>query len=423
MNKSNTDIYLDTRRPKKDGRFPVKLRVTFERKTKYFPLNFNFTEAEFEIVWKSSKPKGEAKEIHSKLHSEEIKAINIIKDMPVFSFQAFGRKFLGPEYAKGDIFAKYDQYIAALEKNEQVGTASVYRTSKRSIYKFLVKYYGIQTESFHFTQINESLLQEYENYILKDNEGTYSTVGINLRPLRTLFNMARDEGDIPADHYPFGKRKYQIPAAVNNKRPLEGHELKKLLLTEADAFEEKARDFWFFSYLCNGINMKDIAEMKYGVNLLDDQIVFFREKTKRTNKTNLKPIIVPLVEHSKIIIDKYKNSDARKGVYVFSILEVGMSAIEKQRAVQNFTRFVNQHIKRLAEKAKLGKDISTYWARHTFANTLLNNGASPALISESIGHSNVKTTANYLSGFAGEKKKKFANSLMDFMKETEPVVK
>lgn len=417
MKKARTDIYLDTRRPKKDGSYPVKLRVTFERKTQYFPLNLSLTEEEFDKVWTSPKPRGEDKEARIFLVNEEERAMDIIDQMTVFSFDLFERKFLGPAYAKGDVFAKYDEYIAQLLKNDQVGTASVYRTSKRSLFKFLAKYYGLKTESFHFTQINESLLQEYENYILNDNGGTYSTVGINLRPLRTLFNIAREEGDIPSDYYPFGKRKYQIPAAVNNKRPLEPHELKLLLQAEADPFEEKARDFWFLSYLCNGINMKDIAEMKFGVNLLDDQIVFLREKTKRTNKTNLKPIIVPLIDWSKQIIAKYQNPEVMKGSYVFPILEPGMSALEKQRAVQNFTRFVNQHIKRLAEKAKIGKDISTYWARHTFANTMLNNGASPAMISESIGHSNVKTTANYLSGFFGETKKKFASTLMDFMKD------
>jgi len=413
MKKARTDIYLDTRRPKKDGSYPVKLRVTFERKTQYFPLNLSLTKEEFETVWISPKPRGEAKEARILLVNAEDRAMDIIDQMSVFNFDLFERKFLGPAYAKGDVFAKYDEYIAQLIKNDQVGTASVYRTSKRSLFKFLAKYYGLKTESFHFTQINESLLQEYENYILKDSGGTYSTVGFNLRPLRTLFNIAREEGDIPPDHYPFGKRKYQIPAAVNNKRPLEPHELKLLLQSEADPFEEKARDFWFLSYLCNGINMKDIAEMKFGINLSDDQIVFLREKTKRTNKTNLKPIIVPLIDWSKQIIAKYQNTEVMKGSYVFPILEPGMNAIEKQRAVQNFTRFVNQHIKRLGEKAKIGKDISTYWARHTFANTMLNNGASPALISESIGHSNVKTTANYLSGFKLSSKLELANKLMD----------
>jgi len=416
MKKARTDIYLDTRRPKKDGSYPVKLRVTFERKTQYFPLNLSLTKEEFETVWISPKPRGEAKEARILLVNAEDRAMDIIDQMSVFNFDLFERKFLGPAYAKGDVFAKYDEYIAQLIKNDQVGTASVYRTSKRSLFKFLAKYYGLKTESFHFTQINESLLQEYENYILKDSGGTYSTVGFNLRPLRTLFNIAREEGDIPPDHYPFGKRKYQIPAAVNNKRPLEPHELKLLLQSEADPFEEKARDFWFLSYLCNGINMKDIAEMKFGINLSDDQIVFLREKTKRTNKTNLKPIIVPLIDWSKQIIAKYQNTEVMKGSYVFPILEPGMNAIEKQRAVQNFTRFVNQHIKRLGEKAKIGKDISTYWARHTFANTMLNNGASPALISESIGHSNVKTTANYLSGFKLSSKLELANKLMDFNK-------
>jgi hypothetical protein len=44
--------------------------------------------------------------------------------------------------------------------------------------------------------------------------------------MRTLFNMSREEGDIPMDHYPFGKRKYQIPASTNNKRPLDGEQMK-----------------------------------------------------------------------------------------------------------------------------------------------------------------------------------------------------
>lgn len=163
--------------------------------------------------------------------------------------------------------------------------------------------------------------------------------------------------------------------------------------------------------------MHDIAEMKFETNLQTTQIVFFREKTKRTNKTNLKTIVIQLVGLSRSIIEKYRNTDTKKGNYVFPILQPGMTATEKKRAIQNFTRFVNQHIKRLAAKAGLGKAISTHWARHSFANTMLNNGASIEMISESVGHSSNKTTANYLSGFKVEKKQEMAEKLMDFMKE------
>lgn len=83
----------------------------------------------------------------------------------------------------------------------------------------------------------------------------------------------------------------------------------------------------------------------------------------------------------------------------------------------NFTKFVNQHIKRLASKTGLGKDISTYWVRYSFSNTMLKNGAIIELSSESVGHWHIKTTANYLSGYKVEKKQEMAEKLMDFMKE------
>jgi len=413
----STSIFLDTRRLKKDKTFPVKLRVTFQRKSHYYDTDYSMTVSDFETIMKSEKLRGENKDIKFDLMNIEDKAMTVIEEMTHFTFPAFEKKFLGPSYQKGDVFAKYQEYISQLEKNDQIGTASAYRCSMKSLFKFLEKFYNLKTMSFPFAEINENLLQEYENYMINELESSYSTVGIYLRPLRTLFNNAKEDGDIPADHYPFGKRKYQIPAATNNKRPLSGEEMKLLLETPADQFEEKARDFWFLSYLCNGVNMHDIAEMKFETNLQTTQIVFFREKTKRTNKTNLKTIVIQLVGLSHSIIEKYRNTDTKKGKYVFPILQPGLTAKEKKRAIQNFTRFVNQHIKRLALKAGLGKDISTYWARHSFSNTMLNNGASIEMISESVGHSSIKTTANYLSGFKVEKKQEMAEKLMDFMKE------
>ena len=79
-----------------------------------------------------------------------------------------------------------------------------------------------------------------------------TTVGIYLRPLRAIFNKAIEEGDIVADIYPF--KKYQIPTGQNIKKALDKSELKKLFTTQVEpgSPKEKARDFWFFSYQCNG---------------------------------------------------------------------------------------------------------------------------------------------------------------------------
>ena len=88
--------------------------------------------------------------------------------------------------------------------------------------------------------------------------------------------------------------------------------------------------------------------------------------------------------------------------------------MEKLRTNQNFTRFINQHIKKLAKNAGLTSDISTYWARHSFTSTAIRNGASLELIQESLGHKDMKTTMNYWGGFDDAAKRGISEKLMDF---------
>ena len=60
--------------------------------------------------------------------------------------------------------------------------------------------------------------------------------------------------------------------------------------------------------------------------------------------------------------------------------------------------------------------VSTYWARHSFSTMALNSGANVEFISESLGHSDIKTTKRYLNGFDDENKQDVINKITDFIK-------
>ncbi len=76
-------------------------------------------------------------------------------------------------------------------------------------------------------------------------------------------------------------------------------------------------------------------------------------------------------------------------------------------------------MKKIGEKLKIEKEITTYTARHSFSTVLKRSGASVDIISEALGHSNVRTTESYLDSFDDDTIKKYSASLVAFENENE----
>jgi integrase/recombinase XerD len=240
-----------------------------------------------------------------------------------------------------------------------------------------------------------------------------TTLSIYLRSLRAVFNEAIEEKEISSDIYPFGKKRYKVPKVKNVKKALTADQLKKLFNAKPEnEYQEKARAFWFFSYSCNGMNIKDIAELKWGA-LDGDTIVYYRAKTINTAEV-IKPIIVYLNDYTISVIEKYCNDDTYPDNYIFPIISKSQSKVDQRRAIKNFTRLINQHLKKLASALELPEEISTYWARHSFATNAIRKGASMEFVSEAFNHGDLSTTKNYFAGFEEETKRELSKNLMNF---------
>jgi integrase/recombinase XerD len=361
------------------------------------------------------KTRKEYRDLKIQLQAIETNAVTIAEGIKPFSFEIFERHLHGKKSDARNVYTYYSNYIAQLKKEGREGTASNYELSFKSLYEFWT---GERNDSFDkvisFTIITPDFLSQYEKWMLEKGRGL-TTVGIYLRPLRSIFNIALQERDITLDIYPFGKRKYQIPAGRSVKKALSKEDLKTLFTCNLpnDSFQAKARDFWFFSYQCNGMNIKDILGLRYK-DIQGDIIVFTRSKTKNTTKTDSKPIMVPITDFVKQIIEKYGNSASNKNNYIFPIYTDNITELEKLRRTQNFTKFINQHIKKLAEAVGVTTSISTYWARHSFTTNAIRNGASLEFIQESLGHQDMKTTMNYWGGFEESVKRSISEKIMDF---------
>lgn len=413
-------ITLDKRRKKtssnKKGKYPVKLRIYNPTlsKAKLYSLGIDLTEEHYQKLYfpaEKQRLSDELKKVKIKLDYFEKRASEEIEKLDRFTFENFERHFFRDRNSANSVQYYYSEKINRLKDIGKIGTAESYQCSINSIKNF-IESRNRKIESLRFPEVDAKWLKDYESYMLRNGK-TKTTIGIYLRPLSALFNQAIEEKDLSREYYPFGKNKYKIPKGGGVKKALSQSQLKSFYESKPRIpQQEKAKDFWFLSYCLNGMNIHDILLLK-NKNLKSDRIEYVRNKTKDTNQKT-KTITTYLNELSVEIISKYRASSNQPNDLVFPVLERDMTPAEEKKKVKIFTRFINQHIKNIARENDLPVELSTYWARHTFATTSVNNGASLEFMSEALGHGDLKTTQAYFAGFANETKKEFAASLLGF---------
>jgi integrase len=406
---ATTSIVLDTRIQRKDGTYAVKLRITFQRITKYYPLGIYLTTEIWEKV-NGEKPRNEHKNQKTFFNQIELKAINTIKSLPTFSFEAFEKAFNKQTDLSKDVFSLFDNYISELRNNKQHGTADSYGNAKSSFKAF---FSFKNRKKLNFGDITPQWLQEYEEWMLS-KEKSITTVGIYCRSLRKIINIAIEDGQFNQEFYPFGKRKYQIPAGRNIKKALSLSEIQQLYeYSPANEAESKAINLWLLSYLCNGANIQDIARLQFK-NIGANSLMFVREKTKRTTKHDIQPILVSLIPETKDLIKKTAITPKTENDYVLGIID-GNETEENQRAkIKQATKVANKHLKRIGEKLNFPAKLTLGVARHSWATVMKNLGASDEIVGEGLGHQLLTTTKSYLGSFEDKIREKYQSQLLKF---------
>ncbi|MEZ2441719.1 phage integrase SAM-like domain-containing protein [Chitinophaga sp. RCC_12] len=401
----NVKVVPDERRSKNDKRFPLKLRITYKGVRKYYATGYDSTEEEWDMI-NSADAKASLRKIKQEIGIIEKDAQKCCDDITPFSFFQFEKAFFGEKIQFENVESAYKDYIAKLKANEQFGTADSYTTSLNSLKRFKSK--------LHFEQVTKEFLHSFETWMLAAGKSV-TTVGIYLRPLRTIMNIAKENGIIKPEAYPFGKRKYIIPTGRNIKKSLTKAQIKQIFdyETEPGSGMEKAKDFWIFSYLCNGINMMDIAILNQK-DIFTSYITFIREKTKRTTKGN--PITITATRNIYInrILAKWGHGPANGDDFVFDIAEKGDSPALIRTKVKQFTKVTNKWMKRIGEALEFEMPVTTYVARHSYATILVQSGAPLKLASANLGHQSLITTERYFAGFELSTQAQYAKALIDF---------
>ena len=395
-------IILDNRREKKNGLYPVKSRITHKRKQKYYPTGVDLSEDSWEILF-NSKKKELKQDREDTLQSFE-KVTSSIKQVytneEYFSFELLD-KYYGIE-RDSKLKDLFTNKIKELEKEGRVGTAELYQCTIKSLLEYTSK------ATLEVSDITLDFLKSYERWMIESGN-SYTTVGIYLRHLRAIINIAISNKMLNRSKYPFGKDKYQIPTseprniAFNKDQINEIRNFPLKLGSSADL----ARDIWMFSFYSNGMNMYDICLLKYA-DLVNGEIHFIRKKTINTSKKKIEITVTMLPEHGPIL--KKWSKPGNISDYVFPFLEKNLTPEEEKKRVKDLTKLVNKYMSRIGKQLGFGK-INTYSARHSFGNILNSSGVPLTFLQQSFGHKHIDTTISYVSSFDRGSREEFLKNL------------
>ncbi|MDD3037292.1 tyrosine-type DNA invertase cluster 3b [Bacteroides sp.] len=279
-------------------------------------------------------------------------------------------------------------YIECLRKEGRYATAHIYENALKSFAIFC------GTSVVSFSWVNRERLRGYGQY-LYERGLKLNTVSTYMRMLRSIYNRGVEQGNAP--YIPRLFREVYTGVDIRQKKALPVAELHKLLYTNLQS--ERLRHTQTIAALmfqfC-GMSFADFAHLEKSA--LEQNILHYnRIKTKT-------PMCVEVLDTAKEMIYNLRNRMApQPGCpdYLFYILRGDKKRKDERlyREYQSALRNFNNRLKGLAKALHLKSPVTSYTLRHSWATTAKYRGVPIEMISESLGHTSIKTTQIYLKGF------------------------
>ena len=387
-------------RPKKDNTYPIMLRLTKSGKRKYVSLGVSVKEENWDfnknIPKRNCPDRDTILSVIEKRTAEYRAQINeFMVENKDYTLETLVQR--AESSVRNMTVGNYlDLFISQLAKENRLGYAESFKGLKSSLLLYC------KSLDIKFSAIDNQWLKGYELHLKKEGKAR-NTIGIRFRSLRALYNKAIADEVVKKDYYPFDTFRVSQFHEQTKKRAIKREDIKRIIDLDLrtitnyrSPYLELGRDLFVFSYLSCGINLADMARIRYA-DIFNGRLQYHRKKTNKL-------ITCKLQEPALKIIEKYRKEKVTPEDYIFPILDRKVHKTETQirDKIRKANKATNKALHKIEEKLGLPIELTTYVARHSFATVLKRSGVSISIISESLGHSSEKVTQIYLDSFDNE---------------------
>lgn len=281
---------------------------------------------------------------------------------------------LEPDYEFIDFIA-YSQSV--IEKMGDNKTSEWYQRSITALCWFYKR------EKIDIRDITANRLNEFKEQLFTSGPSgkPLSPGGVSnyMRGVRALFNKARkhfnneDYDIIRVPNNPFPK--VSIPKYRRTRKNISVEEIIKI---KNGSYETKranmARDVFMMMFYLMGININDLYRLNPPRR---GRIEYERSKTKTEDNIYRFPLSIKIEPELQILLDRYSEGS------FLSYFKTTYSTLN------NFMRAVNTGLRQICKDLNIDEEITTNWARHSWASIARNKADIPkADIDFCLGHVN-----------------------------------
>lgn len=347
----------------------------------------------------------------------------------VFSFERFKAEFF--KKADQTFFFKFAQkVINDLDAENRYGTAASYADALKKFQEYR------KHKDISLYEIDSTVLSGFQSY-MKKNGQSINGIGIYMRSFNAIYGRAIKAKLVPKENDPRSEIKIKREKTVKKALSKEQFDaIVNLDLSEKPHFEE-SRKLFLLSYYFQGMNLIDMCELDVKAHFTSDKVAYSRSKTSDRFAIKLRPAIQEILDflegkrQTALKERTIQNKSSRTRLLrVFdSLCDKEISDPKKTKAVRNQrAKLLTEHLRKMAgiinvshlqqNQPLLFKEfdlihLTYYSARHTYATHLKKSFAPISVISQALGHSDVRTTESYLDSFGNDEIDKYNDLIMD----------
>ena len=370
-------------RPKANGKHPLFLRITANRKKQRISLGFEIPFSD----WNPEKKVVRKSNPYFKSINDAIeKAINDAKEKQKAAkvYSAGAVKAVLKNQASDSFFAYAD--ALAIKKNFNTS-----RGLKSDIQKFRT---FVQNPEMTFEELNKDQFELFAKYLSDELGNQTNTIGKTLSRIRTIIRQAIKDKKMPAERNPFLYIEIKHQKTDKVRLDLAQIEALESLNFEKSSLAWNIRNYWLFAFYSAGMRFSDVAMLKWK-HIEKDRIRYVMEKTNQGHS-------VKLNQKNKSILEAYKPETVDPEGYVFPILDTKKQLTTESILKMEISRknaLANKYLGILSEKLELPQKISFHCSRHSFADFARKNKIGLYEISKLLNHSKQSITEAYLKDF------------------------